>query len=410
MSANLRAFLMLLRSCEGTADADGYRRIVGGGEFSSFKDHPRVIKSGTFRNGKAWTSSAAGAFQILSKTWDEAREALDLPDFSPASQDKAAIWLIARRGALPFVEAGAIEDAIFACNREWASLPGSPYGQPTKPMDECIRIFQAAGGFLAEGPAISNAETADDAEYPAVDLRSPDERAADHFPQPAGATPQASLPPPPAPAPAASLPSEPAMPAIAPLILAAGQMLYPVVSDLFKAHGSKTATRNAEIINKAAPALVEIAKQVTGQPTAEQAVQAVQADVRTREAFRAAVADDMDRIIGGIARLVDIDDASADRAAERAKGDDSINAATPVLIYGALAGVSTVFAAIVAMLVLQTLYLPDHRPMGELVALFITTCSTVVGFAVGIYLYRFGSSAGSKASGDALRAIAAEKK
>jgi hypothetical protein len=197
---------------------------------------------------------------------------------------------------------------------------------------------------------------------------------------------------------------------MSPLVVAAGQILYPIVSDLFKSHGSKTSSRNAQIVDQAAPALVELAKRVTGQPTAEQAVSAIQQDVGTRERFRAVVADDIDRIIGAIARLTDIEDDSMDRAAARAKGDDVINASTPVLIYGALGGVAAVFVALLLMLVLQTVLMPDHRPMGELVALFISTCGIVTGFAVSIYSYRFSSSAGSKASGDALRAIAADKK
>ena len=42
------------------------------------------------------TSSAAGRYQFLQGTWDEARNALGLPDFSPESQDAAAVWLAER--------------------------------------------------------------------------------------------------------------------------------------------------------------------------------------------------------------------------------------------------------------------------------------------------------------------------
>ena len=88
-SGNLRAFLAVIRAGEGTADADGYRRHYGGSHFDSYADHPRkVITAGR------WTSSAAGAYQFLSRTWDECAKALALPDFSPASQDLAAVFLI----------------------------------------------------------------------------------------------------------------------------------------------------------------------------------------------------------------------------------------------------------------------------------------------------------------------------
>jgi len=40
-SKNVLAFLRAIRLGEGTLDADGYRRIVGGELFGSFADHPR---------------------------------------------------------------------------------------------------------------------------------------------------------------------------------------------------------------------------------------------------------------------------------------------------------------------------------------------------------------------------------
>jgi lysozyme len=155
MSPNLNAFLAVIRHCEGTSGPDGYRTMVGGGLFDSFADHPRVVKTGRFSNGKKWRSTAAGAYQFLSRTWDEAKKALDLPDFSPESQDRAAVWLIERRGALQAVEAGDLRRALSLCAKEWASLPGSPYGQPTHTYEECERVFIAAGGEVNEIPPSS---------------------------------------------------------------------------------------------------------------------------------------------------------------------------------------------------------------------------------------------------------------
>jgi lysozyme len=80
MSANLRAFLALIRWCEGTAGPDGYRTIVGGDKFDSFDDHPNIKKSGRFANGVEWESTAAGAYQFLIRTWRGAQKALGLPD------------------------------------------------------------------------------------------------------------------------------------------------------------------------------------------------------------------------------------------------------------------------------------------------------------------------------------------
>lgn len=139
---NVQAFLMLIRTGEGTADAGGYSRLFGGGSFSGFADHPRQLVT---RSGLS--STAAGAYQILSRTWDE----LGLPDFSPASQDEAAVKLIKRRGALADVIAGRFVVAIAKCNKEWASLPGSPYGQPTLSLDKANQVLLAYGAQPATG-------------------------------------------------------------------------------------------------------------------------------------------------------------------------------------------------------------------------------------------------------------------
>jgi muramidase (phage lysozyme) len=144
---SLRAFLAVIRAGEGTSDPDGYRRHYGGKLFDSYADHPRIaIKAGR------WTSTAAGAYQFLSRTFDECRTALALPDFSPESQDLAAVYLIRRRGALTDALAGRLDAAIAKCAKEWASLPGSPYGQPTRTLAQAHATYAQAGGTLAGEP------------------------------------------------------------------------------------------------------------------------------------------------------------------------------------------------------------------------------------------------------------------
>lgn len=156
--SNVAAFLAMVRVCEtGTAGANAYRTLYGGDYFDGFGDHPRIAKASPW----GW-STAAGAYQILARspvpssarsteldTWGEAKRALGLPDFSPASQDAAALWLIRRRGALADVRAGRFDVAIAKCAREWASLPGSPYGQPTKTLDRVRDLYANAGGSYA---------------------------------------------------------------------------------------------------------------------------------------------------------------------------------------------------------------------------------------------------------------------
>ena len=133
---NVKAFLALIRYTE-CAD---YDTLFGGEVFDDFIDHPRR-KITRKLGGKPITSSAAGAYQFLSRTWDECAQALGLADFFPASQDQAAIFLIDRRKALVDVLQGNWPSAIEKCNREWASLPGSPYGQPTKSMQKCLAFL-----------------------------------------------------------------------------------------------------------------------------------------------------------------------------------------------------------------------------------------------------------------------------
>lgn len=150
MNTNVKAFLMLIRHGEGTAEPKGYRMMFGGGLINSFSDHPR--KAIKMKMGKRFiTSTAAGAYQFLISTWDECQKAMDLPDFDPDSQDKAALFLIRRRGALEDVIAGRLFTAIHKCNREWASLPGSPYGQPTTTLAKALEVFEDAGGVNTEG-------------------------------------------------------------------------------------------------------------------------------------------------------------------------------------------------------------------------------------------------------------------
>lgn len=145
---NVRAFLMMIRVGEGTSDPAGYSRLFGGQQFASFADHPRLKVTRNYA-GKPITSTAAGAYQFLVGTWDEVRAALDLPDFSPASQDAAAVYLIRRRGALADVKAGRFNEAVRKCAKEWASLPGSPYGQPVKTIQQARATYEKNGGTYA---------------------------------------------------------------------------------------------------------------------------------------------------------------------------------------------------------------------------------------------------------------------
>lgn len=143
-NSNVQAFLRVIRKGEGTSDSNGYRRIFGGQLFSSYADHPRVTVS---KSG--YKSSAAGAYQFIISSWDETKSIMGLKDFTPASQDRAAVGRIMARGALEDVKAGRFETAVKKCAREWASLPGSPYGQPVISMDTAKSVYLAFNGDIS---------------------------------------------------------------------------------------------------------------------------------------------------------------------------------------------------------------------------------------------------------------------
>lgn len=140
---NVKAMLAVIRKGEGTLSANGYRTIFGGQLFSSFADHPRVTVKAS-----GYTSTAAGAYQFLSGVWDETKRIMGLKDFSPYSQDMAALGRIAARGALDDVIAGRFNAAILKLGKEWASLPSSPYGQPTQTLQGALAVYQSNGGSM----------------------------------------------------------------------------------------------------------------------------------------------------------------------------------------------------------------------------------------------------------------------
>lgn len=160
-NANEQALLKVIRYAEGTAGPNGYRTLFGGSLFSSFADHPRTAKQFTDRAGRRLWTSAAGAYQFMAvspipgggstrvNTWDRIAKKLALKDFTPASQDVAALELIREAGALPDVRAGRFADAIAKIRGIWASLPGAGYAQPEKTMPELAAVFQRSGGVLA---------------------------------------------------------------------------------------------------------------------------------------------------------------------------------------------------------------------------------------------------------------------
>lgn len=147
---NRAAFLAMIRYAEGTAGPRGYETMFGYRYFDSYADHPRQYFPFTDGAGRQLKSSAAGAYQIIVKTWDTLRARLGLPDFSPASQDAAALELIRERGALADVDAGRFAAAVSKVRKVWASLPGAGYAQPERSLSSLYAVYREAGGTVNE--------------------------------------------------------------------------------------------------------------------------------------------------------------------------------------------------------------------------------------------------------------------
>lgn len=113
---NVRAMLNTI----GYAEGADYNTIVGGKTFSSFDKKPR--NKVYIKNIKDY-STAEGKYQFLNSTWDEIAKDLSLKDFSPESQDLAAVELIKRKGALDDIINGNFESAVHKLSGTWASLP-----------------------------------------------------------------------------------------------------------------------------------------------------------------------------------------------------------------------------------------------------------------------------------------------
>jgi len=161
-NANISAFLQTIAASEGTASqADPYRVCYAYRHtIQSFADHPAI--TGEWKGeklsdklcaaagfGPGCVSTAAGKYQITKTTWGTLKRRLGLPDFSPASQDAAAVELLRECGALDLVERGQLADAVAASRKIWASLPGAGYAQPERSLAWVQAQFTNAGGALA---------------------------------------------------------------------------------------------------------------------------------------------------------------------------------------------------------------------------------------------------------------------
>jgi len=138
-----RALLETISQVEGTSGPDGYRTMFGSGKFQAppWRHPDTVVRSG------GYASAAAGKYQFMPGTWANAAKALGLSDFSPANQDKAALWLAKGRGVNPSAQL-TVSD-FEKLGKEWAGLTPH-YGQTrrtaTQSYDIYLQKLKQAGG------------------------------------------------------------------------------------------------------------------------------------------------------------------------------------------------------------------------------------------------------------------------
>lgn len=260
---NVAAFLRVIRACEGTAGDRGYQTIFGYEYFDDFSRHPnRTVTKDNY------SSSAAGAYQIINKTWAWLVTKYGFTDFTPETQDAAAVALLIRRNALDDVRAGRLEAAVDKCGLEWASLPGSPYGQPTRDLAFVRKVYALHGGTEV-GKKVG------------TDTRPNDAMAGFDLPNLHTHTTLSPADN------SAKLPIKPMAPVIAAL-LPSLVSLIPELGKLFSS-GSDVSERNVAATRVVAERVAEIVTNATAAPNLQGAVETMQADPAALDAARAAV-------------------------------------------------------------------------------------------------------------------------
>ena len=110
-------------------------------DLASLRSHPYITV-----NAGVSISTAFGRYQFTVATWNQ----FGSGGMTPAAQNMAMNALMDKVGMTADAMAGQIAQAIWDGNTRWASLPDSPFNQPTKSWAETIAAFQNALNTLPE--------------------------------------------------------------------------------------------------------------------------------------------------------------------------------------------------------------------------------------------------------------------
>ena len=150
-SKEQRALLDAIAFAEGTRDRvnGGYKTLFGGGQFDDYSRHPdKVVRSG------GYASAAAGRYQFMPATFNRLAKKIGLKDFSPESQDRAALELVKELGISDSIlkNEGISPKVSTILGKQWASFPGSIFRQPTKPLPSIQKAYQTSLGSASQPP------------------------------------------------------------------------------------------------------------------------------------------------------------------------------------------------------------------------------------------------------------------
>lgn len=339
-STNVQAFLAVIAQGESSNTPRAYRTLVGGVQFDGdLSQHPRIAVKTKF----GW-SSAFGKYQIMAAvqgkvktdTYDGLAAQLG-PSMEPAEQDIKAVALIRRRGALQAVLNGKLDEAISLCNREWASLPDSPYGQPTRTRAQAKEVFEAYGGRTETSQA------------------PPDS----FVPEPILAAPPSVVP-------------KKVGGFMAPLvipILSAIAELIPSLGKLGFGSGSEVAQRNVAAGAMVAAKIVEATNAVNIQEAAEK----IQSDPAALQAARDAVSE--------VVQLIEAGGGGIDGARKQAASPDS----PPIWKQGAF-WISILLIAMPFMLLVDLFYVHPDAYEANLRTQIVTAVLLTIGMVGSFWL------------------------